>query len=152
MPEDRTRQQDRWRRNKRDERARNSIYPVRLPPEFQESVLQERDRRISQTPYVGSYWRTSDFFALGAFAKALQFAADVWAADTVLEARWGPKGGKPSRVAAWLEEFGYPHGYTPASLRKMIPTARERVRILQKTTCWETKEPYWPAFEPLEHD
>lgn len=111
-------------------------------------VLRERDRRIAETPFVGDLWRRGFYFAPGSWEKALRFVADVWAADMIVKEIWGADGAKPARVADWLKEHGGDHGYTDASLRKMIHKARRRVEVLEKTGAHGDDLPIWPLWTP----
>lgn len=149
MAIDKEKQRARWQRNKKAERKRKSTYPRELSPQLVARVIKERNRRISETPYVGVYWRHADYFKAGSWEKALCFAADVWAADVILKEEWGPKGAKPSRVAAWIEAHGHPHTYACETMRKMIYKARQRIKVLEtRGLISEPGRVFWPQFDP----
>ena len=144
-------QRDRWKRNKRAERARRSPYPQNLSNELADKVLHERDRRVTEAMRADVVIRPGhDFHKTGSYERAIRFAADVWAADTWLREEWGPKGLMPRLVAAWLETHGAPHGYTEKSLPKMIRKARARVELLEQPLPWNCDEPIWATFDPIE--
>lgn len=80
----------------------------------------------------------------------MQFAADVWTADTWLLEEWGPKGAMPRRVAAWLEKHGAPPGYSEKSLPKMIRMARARIELLEQPLPLNFDKPIWARLNPIE--
>lgn len=75
------------------------------------------------------------------------FLANVWAADLLLEAEWGPGGAKPRRVAKWFIQQGICHGYTDLSFPKMLNKARMRIKELEKPYALNSGKPIWPAIE-----
>lgn len=141
----------RWKRNKADERLRNSIYPKCLSDDFTALVLAERDRRAAADLSAAEVIRPGyGFFKPGSFERTIRFAADVWAADTWLQEEWGQKGAMPRRVAAWLKTHGAPHSYTEKSLPKMIRKARERIEQLERPQPWNWGRSIWAPFNPIE--
>ena len=151
MAVDQDKQQARWKRNKRDERARKTRYPQELSCQFKDRVFQELDQRVTKALLADVVIRPGHaFHEPGTYERAIRFAADVWAADTWLKVEWGPKGAMPRRVAAWLEAHGAPHGYTEKSLPKMIKRARERVEQLERPLPWNWDRPIWAPFDPAE--
>ena len=151
MAIDRNKQLARWQRNKATERARKSHYPKPLSEDFTAHVLSERDRRAAVREFAEFVIRPGHyFFEPGTFERAIQFAADVWAADTWLTAEWGPNGAKPRRVARWLEAYGAPHGYSENSLPKMIRRARVRISRLEQPLFMNSNRPVWSPFNPTD--
>lgn len=154
---DKEKQRARWRRNKRDERARKpKPIPAELSPEFVARVMAERDRRVaafatpgmrSEYPYqlwaelkgyrVPGTWEKVD-------AKSQAFLGDVWAARTLLAHQRGKAGA--TAIAKWLTENGRDAGYTAGSLRVMVAKALGRITLLEATRHYHRDEPYWPAF------
>ncbi len=138
----------RWLRNKQALRERARIKPLLIDPLFEARVLQERDRRISKE-YQGIGFFPNRNFLMGESAdRAFAFAADVWAAETLLEAEWGTGNATPTRIRDKLTAMDRTHDYTQGSLRKMIYIALQRVRQLETTVdpC-DTVEMIWPAFD-----
>lgn len=151
MPINENKQSERWKRNKRAERARKSPYPQALSREFAGKILRERDRRVTEAMRADAVIRPGHaFHEPGSYERAIRFAADVWAADTWLREEWGPKGPMPRRVAAWLKRHGAPHGYTEMSLPRMIRKARARVELLEQPQPWNWGRPIWAPFNPIE--
>jgi hypothetical protein len=160
MAVDMERRRERWRRNKRDARARASA-PVPLSPEFVAKVEAERDRRAARVRKLQLWrWESESIAAPTAQAKSLGrhivagggvFAADVWAARTLIEAERGAGKATPTRIAKSLADSGRWSRYRQGSLRTMVykalGTAQEKgtIDILQETLD-DSGEPYWPAF------
>lgn len=154
MSIDKGKQSARWKRNKAAERARKEDYPKILSEDFTARVLGERNRRAAVREFADYVIRPGyHFFEPGTFERAIQFAADVWAADTWLTAEWGPKGAMPRRVADWLDAHAAPHGYTDKSLPKMVRRARIRIALLEQPLPLNSDRPLWEPFDPtLEND
>jgi hypothetical protein len=140
VDETQERRRARWRRNKRA--AREAGRPTASPPTakvFQE-VLEERDRLAADRSVTAS-WRHAWFYKPGTEVKALGFAADVWAAKTILSYEFGLEEASPTRIARWLSRNGRTHGYAPASLRVMVYRALDRIQKAQN----DPLSP-WPEF------
>lgn len=149
--------QARWRRNKREERARKaSPVPVAPSSEFVVRVMAERDRRVAafaapgmRDEYPYQLWAELKSYRVpGTWgkvdAKAQVFLADVWAARTLLAHQHGKAGA--TAITKWLTENGSDAGYKAGSLRVMVTRALGRIRLLETTSHWRRDEPFWPAF------
>jgi len=143
------RRRARWRRNKRNSRAR-SAPPQRLPSkELVAKVLAERDRRAVVPGDAEYLWRASWFYKEGTWERATSFVADVWAATTLLEYQFGAGQATPTRVARWLVNNGRAQGYTAGSLRTKVYQARDRIEILEQDhEFW--RGPIWHPFDGSE--
>jgi len=109
--------------------------------------MRERDRRAAVSSEVEWALRSSWFHKDGTWENAIGFAADVWAAEMLVEAEWGCGSATPTRIANWLRLRGRDYGYTEVSLRKMVYKARDRIGILENTTSlWNPAVMVWPAF------
>lgn len=149
MAVDLAKQRARWRRNKRAARERRRMKPQPMTDHFLAAVLAERDRRAKLGEESSYVFRPQPFFRKGSWRKAVVFAADVWAATTLLEAKHGAGKATPTRIAAKLEELGLTHGYSELSLRKMVYRARTRINSLETTGHpWSPDDPFWKPFEP----
>lgn len=134
----------RWRRNKRDARARAKPDPTPLAPEFVTSVMAERDRRAADRDVIWRAWWNGGYEYS---ERNLPFAADVWAARTLLAKQLGAVKATPTRIARWLAENDRAHGYSVGSLRPMVYRALNRITLAETTPRWRGEgEPYWPAF------
>lgn len=147
---DRAKQQARWRRNKEAERRRNVASPCEVPTPFIQAVFEERDKRRAVSGIAGTVMRPHhNFHEQRTFEQAITFAANVWAADTILEAQWGQRGSKPRRVAEWFEREGIAHSYSAQSFPKMLRKARERIKRLEEPQPWNLSGmPIWAPFKP----
>jgi hypothetical protein len=152
-----TKAQLRWRRNKRDQRARTAQVQAELSAEFLERVEVERLRRQSWEAYEWA-WNHPDlnYFTSkgGAHWIALRgsrwhaFAADVWAATLEIEAGLGAGKATPTRISRYLEAKGRLHGYTTNSARVMVPRARFTIAALEQAAVNDPNAGFWLPFKP----
>lgn len=140
-------QRARWRRNKANQRRRMKPEPRPLSYCLVRRVLDERRRRISAGIRSGHNIRSYMFFKDESFAKAISFAAHVWAAETLISAQYGSTAVTPTCVARFLCATGKSHGYTEESLRKTVSKARDRIRILETDEKW--RECVWEPFHSI---
>lgn len=141
-------QRARWKRNKQAERERKSSFPQPLAQSYIDQIMFERDRRAEAFDGTPNVIRPNHFyFESGTYERALRFLANVWAADLILEAEWGPGGAKPRRVAKWFKQHGICHGYSDLSFPKMLSTARSRIKELEEPYVLNSGKPIWPPIE-----
>lgn len=120
----------RWRRNKRDERARKK--PPEPPPpseEFVAKVFAERDRRRQEYPWWLD-WDTKWEGGCGSY----ELITDVWAARMILEKQFGVGRVSAGRVAKWMQARGKRYGYKDNSLRTIVYRAFGAIEILETFT------------------
>lgn len=146
---DKEKQRARWRRNKHAERKRGRPRPAFVDPWFQEVAELERDRREA-TAYPGARcWPEFNYLFGDRLDRAISLAADVWLAVTCYEAQHGPGSATTARICRWLKAAGRTNGYTPGSLRKLTPKARDRILLLETTNAdFGQRVPYWTQFVP----
>lgn len=153
---------ERWRRNKRDERARKpKPAPAVLSPEFVVRVMAERDRRAAAVQKLDLWrWESEKVAVPTPQAKRLGrhilagggvFAADVWAARILIEAELGAGKATPTRIAKHLSESGRWTRYRQGSLRTMVYKALGTARVkgtieILESSLDDSGEPYWPEF------
>lgn len=125
-----------WRNKKRAQRER--LKSKQNPPNksFEKRIMDERNRRVKDGMVAEPNWRYSWYRDEALFEKAVCFSADVWASIQLIEQRSGNSSATPTAIARWLTERELTYGYAPASLRKMVYKARERIEF------FETH--YWP--------
>jgi hypothetical protein len=142
----REQQRARWLRNKRAARERATIAPVALSPTYVAEVLAERDRRVAIALPLWGYHTTRPIDANVAHGAGA-FAADVWAARTLLERQLGVGRATPTRIVRWLEATERTHGYAPNSLRPMVYRAMGTIEILETTLdCNRPGRTYWQPY------
>lgn len=132
---------ERWRRNKRDARARAK--PDCPPPRtaFVLAVMAERDRRASLDAVSDlydhfPYWTgegRSLWVNRGGAGRWIPFVADVWAARTLLEKQFGTGSATPTKIADWLWMHDRHHGYAKGSIRPMVYRARKSLELLESS-------------------
>ena len=137
-------QRARWRRAKREVRARKRRTRLLITQEFAEfaeEVMRERSRRASPE---SAYWincHPTLNFDLHDKRKRkgswLAFLADVWAAQTILGWQYGTDNVSPTKIARWLEHAGLDHGYNASSLRPLLYPALRAINAL------DGAEPYY---------
>lgn len=131
---------ERWRRNKREERARKpKPSPAVLSPEFVAAVSAEADRREDDAGRWGGWRRELS-------RPEQKIIASVWAAKTILEMQSGKGMATPTRITKWLAENDRMHSYTAGSLRVLTYKALRRIEALETTIDRDTSKPIWPAF------
>lgn len=152
----------RWRRNKRDQRARAKPKPIELSSEFLKSIEAERAKRAS---YAARKWASDhpdlNYFTSkgGAHWVALRwselrwnewrgghwhaFAADVWAATVEIEASLGSGKATPTMIARHLDAKNRLHGYTVNSARVMVPRARFTIAALEQAALNDPEAEFW---------
>lgn len=136
----------RWKRNKRASRARDKVGPKQLDSIFEQRVLAERDRRAACAENGAFLWPEVEYLFGDRLTRAASLAADVWMAIALYEAQCGPGTATNAHICRMLKSRGRMNGYTEGSLRKMVPKARERVKILEtKGYGYMGKEVCWPA-------
>lgn len=92
-------------------------------------------------------WRHPDLASYSYRWALLDFTADVWAAQVVLEEQYGRKCHSPTKIVTWLVERGLTHGCTRASLRTMVYRAFEKLRRLENEPyLYDQREVVWPPF------
>ncbi|WP_417612108.1 hypothetical protein [Parasphingorhabdus sp.] len=136
----------RWLRNKRAARERDRPTPEAIDPDFEAAVFEERDARASINHRAARLFRQGFSLITDPNAKAIKFAADVWAAETLINAQWGSGSATPTSIKNLLKEWNKTYGYTDESLRKVIYKARKRVKILESRGQYEEDPPYWLPF------
>lgn len=147
---DKGKQRARWRRNKRDGRARQRREPREIDPMYERAVLFERDWRAAHGLEGISFWPERDYLYGDRAERAFAFTADVWAAEALVVAKFGRGKATPTRIAQMLKTMGRTHGYTEGSLRKTIKKAQERVWTQEnKHLIWRNNRVSWPPFIPL---
>lgn len=132
---------ERWRRNKKAERARRQVGCAPVDAAIVAKVTAERDWR---------YRAAADYFLSGAVAeKTVHFTVDVWVAQTILEFQGGSGLATPTRISTWLRSIGKDYGYTEGALRKMIYRARDKIKVLEQAESWINRgQKVWPPFDP----
>lgn len=140
----------RWRRNKRDERARKAPLPRDpLPAEVVERIWAERDRRFAKRMWIVYYYHPYNRGGRGTF----EFQCDVWAARTELTYQLGLVTVSSGKIARLLRERGLTHGYADRSLKTMIWRALRAIDDLEMVVHGlgrpeQIFEPRWPPFDP----
>ncbi|RVQ68737.1 hypothetical protein EKN06_00440 [Croceicoccus ponticola] len=148
MPIDEAKRRKRWLRNKRAERARKKGDPTPISPMFRRRVMWARDRRAKLAPAGAWTWKIDTVYLTDEkFKRAVELVADVWAAETLYDAQWGKGTATVAQICRMLNEMDRTHGYSAASLPKMVAQARKRVIALETHgDRWSPDQPYWPPF------
>lgn len=133
-----------WRRDKRAQRARKKPKPLPLCPVFREAVLDERDRRARSAYHAR---RMVNGIYVEVAKRLPHFAADVWAARTMLRAEWGKPGDSPSRIARWLWEEGRTNYYAQSSIRPRVYAAIKIIADLESHGPTHADPPFWLPWE-----
>jgi hypothetical protein len=132
----------RWRRNKRDERARKKPPPAPPPSNaFVAQVVAERDRR--RADYPGWLWICPQWHG---GRGSYEFQTDVWAARSILAKQFGRSNVTAGKIARWLSAHGLEHGYKPNSLRTMVYRAIDAIEIMETYTTSRRSAPHWLTF------
>jgi hypothetical protein len=133
---------DRWRRNKRDERARKAhASPQALDAGIIERIWAERDRRLTSFPtycFDHPNWHSMQ--------AALELHCDVWAVREILKAGGGHKRVTAGKVANLMHSSGLGRDYTPASLRTVVYRAFDLIEKLESMQRRDGSGPIWPPF------
>ena len=144
VPESVKARRERWRLAKRAQRGSPVITVRPVSPVFKLAVLAERDRRIERR-YLD--WLELDVPDFEFFWRKSRFAANVWAARTLLVAELGEAGNSPSRIARWLRDEGLAGAYSEGSVRPMVYDAFEVINVLESVCMKGSNEPFWAPFK-----
>ncbi|MEP3420101.1 MAG: hypothetical protein ABJN35_00040 [Erythrobacter sp.] len=149
MALDKEKQRARWRRNKRDERARIKSAKPSLPaidPEFEAKVWQERDRRLANFPWDLPPLPEKKYYPSRTSESSYPLICDVWAVITLFEHQSSERKISDGMIAddLWARDRRYnlKHG----SLRTKVNRARRIIHHLHSTKLRDRNGYYWPKY------
>lgn len=121
------------------------MIPVDLQRTFIAAVLKERKIRHN---IAFRNWQNRHVQALGRdmSKSAGMFAADIWAARMLIDAKWGQGRATPSCIAKWLWKRGWRNGYSESSMRPMVYKAIKSIEALETTKNVDGGGLYWKPF------
>lgn len=132
MPIDESKRRERWLRNKRADRARRKGEPIPITRLFRRRVMWARNRRAKSAPAGAWTWNIETRYLTGdKLKRAVELVADVWAAETLHDVQWGKGTATVAHICRMLNDMDRTHGYSTASLPKMVAKARKRVTALE---------------------
>ncbi|MEP6091563.1 MAG: hypothetical protein ABJ205_04315 [Erythrobacter sp.] len=149
MAIDKDKQRDRWRRNKRDERARKKAAEPSLhaiEPEFEAKVWEERDRRLANFPWDLPPLPGRNYYPSRTSESSYPLICDVWAVVTLLEHQSSERKISDGMIADELWSRGRRYNLKHGSLRTTVNRARRVIHHLHSTKLRDGNGYYWPRY------